>query len=476
MSTFSGLNTAYTALTAARRGLDVVGQNIANATTAGYTRQRVTTSSIGSVAQAGPLSAPLQVGQGVSVDGIARLGNVYLDARVRDSAATSGYWAVRANTMSSLEAGFQEPGPNGLSTQLQQFWAGWQDIANRPGEPAPAGIILEKAGVLTSQIAGGYRSVDTQWTQLRSELSGMAGELNDAASQVADLNGRIRAAKAAGNSINELLDHRNLLTTTIAALSGGTVRNLDDGTAEVLIGGNAIVSGDTFRPVTVLGSAHLVGAATDPVRLEWVHRPGATVSLDAGEMAGAISMLAPTAAGGTGGALAEAAEQYNTFATYLADTVNAVHSTGYTTGGTLAGDFFEIDTTAGVPAALGLSVLPTTVGDLATASLNGGALDGSNADAIASLGTGNASPDKQWSSFVTRTGVASRSEMQQATLGELAASAAAANQLSNASVDLDEENINMLTYQVAYQGAARVMTAVDEMLDTLINRTGLVGR
>src|SRR5690554_2111332 len=362
MSTFSGLNTAYTALTAARKGLDVVGQNIANANTEGYTRQRVTTSSVGSVAQVGPLAAPLQVGQGVSVDGIARLGNIFLDARVRDSAATSGYWAVRANTLASLEVSLQEPGENGISTRLQESWAGWQDLANRPGEPAPAGIILEKAGVLTSQIAGGYKAVDNQWTQLRSELDGMASELNDAASQVADLNGRIRAAKASGSSINELLDHRNLLTTTIAALSGGTVRHLDDGTAEVLIGGNAIVSGDTFRPVTVVGSEHLAGNV--PVQLEWAHRPGAAVSLDAGEMAGAISMLAPTDGNGTGGALAEAAEQYNEFATYLANTVNAVHSAGVTSSGVAGGDFFGI--TAGLPAALALTVIPTDVDGLAT--------------------------------------------------------------------------------------------------------------
>lgn len=473
MSTFSGLNTAYTALTAARRGLDVVGQNIANATTEGYTRQRVTTSSVGAVAQVGPLSAPLQVGQGVSVDGIARLGNIFLDARVRNSAATSGYWAVRTNTMSSLEASLQEPGENGLSAQLQQFWAGWQDLANRPGEAAPAGILLEKADVLTSQIAGGYKAIDAQWTQLRSQLSGMAAELNDAASQVADLNGQIQAAKASGNSVNELLDHRNLLTTTIAALTGATVRHLDDGTAEVLIAGNAIVSGDTFRPIAVLGSAHLAGAATDPVRLEWAHRPGSPVALDAGEMAGAISMLAPTA-GGAGGALAEAADQYNQFATYLATTVNSVHSTGYTSGGVTGLDFFAID--GSVPAALGLSIVPTDVNGLASAVAGGGALDGSNADAIAALGTGDNSPDNRWSSFVTRTGMASRSNMQQAVLGELAASAAVANQLSHAAVDMDEENINMLTHQVAYQGAARVITAIDEMLDTLINRTGIVGR
>jgi flagellar hook-associated protein 1 FlgK len=198
-----------------------------------------------------------------------------------------------------------------------------------------------------------------------------------------------------------------------------------------------------------------------------------TVSLDAGEMAGAISMLAPEN-GGTGGALAEAAEQYNKFADYLAGAVNTVHLAGHTTDGTTNLAFFSFD--AGVPSALGLRVVPTDVTGLATAAPGAGNLDGSNADAIASLGTGNASPDNVWSSFVTRTGVASRSEMQQAVLGELAASAAVGNQLSNASVDLDEENINMLTHQVAYQGAARVMTAIDEMLDTLINRTGVVGR
>jgi flagellar hook-associated protein 1 FlgK len=190
-------------------------------------------------------------------------------------------------------------------------------------------------------------------------------------------------------------------------------------------------------------------------------------------MAGAISMLAPTDGSGTGGALAEAAEQYNEFATYLANTVNAVHSAGVTSSGVAGGDFFGIS--GGLPAALALTVIPTGVDGLATASPTGGALDGSNAAAIAALGTGNAAPDKVWSTFVTRTGVASRSEMQQAVLGELAASAAVSNQLSNASVDLDEENINMLTHQTAYQGAARVMTAIDEMLDTLINRTGVVG-
>ena len=125
MSTFGTLNTAYTGLVAARRGLDVVGQNIANANTEGYTRQRVTTTAAVTAPSSLQMSATFTVGQGVSVDGVARLGSNLLDARVRSASATSGYWDARATAMSSLEGTLQEPGPNGLSATLQNFWNAW---------------------------------------------------------------------------------------------------------------------------------------------------------------------------------------------------------------------------------------------------------------------------------------------------------------------------------------------------------------
>jgi flagellar hook-associated protein 1 len=469
MSTFSGLNTAYTGLVAARKGLDVVGQNIANATTDGYTRQRVTTSSIGAPARIGMFTTPITVGQGVTVDGIARLGDVFLDARVRSSAASSGYWGARANVMTSLESTLREPGENGLSTQLQEFWAGWQNVANKAGDPAPAGVLLEEAGVLVSQIAAGFREVEGLWTQVRSEVNGMVAELNDAAAQVADLNARIRSTLQAGGNVNELLDKRSTLTTTIASLAGGTARELEDGTVEVLIGGNALVSGDIFRPVKVVGGAKLADGAA--VNLEWAHRPGSAVAMDGGEIAGALSTLAPEA-GGSGGLLAEAAASYNKFAADLASKVNTAHSAGFTVGGAAGGPFFAFDP---ANAATTMTVVPKDASEIASSN-GSGALNGSNADQIAQLGTGPNSPNNTWSNFVTSLGVTTRSNLQQATLAGMATTSAVNMQLANASVDMDEENVNLLTYQVAYQGAARVLTAVDEMLDTLINRTGIVGR
>ncbi|MGO4690030.1 flagellar hook-associated protein FlgK [Glaciibacter sp. 2TAF33] len=486
MSTFGGLNTAYTGLQAARAGLDVVGQNIANANTAGYTRQRVTTSAIN--APVGLFGGGARVGMGVSVDGIARLGNANLDAQVRFTAGSSGYTAVRANALSGIETSLHEPGKDGLSTQLQEFWAAWGDLSNSAGEQAQSGLLIGQAKNVAAQIAQGYQAVDNQWTEVRGNVTSMVGELNQTAAQVADLNGRIRLTLAAGGNANELLDQRNALTTTIAALTGGSVRQLADGTVDVLVGGNALVSGTTVQQLGVAGASRMDGvmpttppSSPDPVRLVWANRPGTPVSVEGGEIAGALSVLAAPDGAGTGGAIAEAAVSYNAFATDLVTKVNAIHQGGATPGGMPGGipagttglNFFNVDPDR---PALTMTVVPTDASGIATGTPGTGPRDGSTADRIAQLGTTPDSPNKAWGSFVTNIGIATKTELQQANLAGLAATSATTSQLSNSAVDLDEENVNLLMFQHAYQGAARVMTAVDEMLDTLINRTGLVGR
>ncbi|KPN18244.1 flagellar hook-associated protein FlgK [Arthrobacter sp. Edens01] len=466
MSTFSGLNTAYTGLSAARKGLDVVGQNIANVNTPGYTRQRVTTSAMGGAAITGKFATGARVGQGVSVDGIARLGSMQLDTRVRATAAASGFSAIRANALAGLETSLNEPGKNGISASLTEFWAAWQGVANKPGNEAAATALIGQATTLASQISTGYKAVEEQWTGAYKQLKDMEAELNGTASQIASLNAQIRTVQASGGTANELIDQRNALTTTIAALAGGTVRESDNGMVDVLIDGNAIVSGDIVRPVQVAGGIKMGDEAP---RLEWSHRPGTNMAAS-GEIAGALSVLAPAA---DGGILASAAEGYNNFAKSLATAVNGAHNGGINTKGDVVGDFFSHGTD---PAAKSLTVVAKSASDIATGAVDMGNLDNSVADKIAQLGTAAKSPDAEWANFVSGIGASTRVEMQQAELAGVAASAAIDMQLSNSSVDLDEENLNLLAYQHAYQGAARVMTAIDEMLDTLINRTGIVGR
>lgn len=473
MSTFGALNTAFSGLAAARAAMNTAGQNIANANTEGYTRQRVSSNSVGAPSSAGPATSTRPaLGQGVDVDAVLRLGNPFADARVRMSAAQAGYAGARAEALAAIEAVLQEPGADGISSQLHTFWANWADVANQPDSVATGAVLLQNAAVLTAKIAAGYTALDNQWTATRDTIATMAADLNTASSQVAALNGQIRSALAAGQSANELIDQRAQLATTIAALAGGTARDKADGTLEVMVGGNAIVAGTSSRALAVTGAVRLDDAAGAPVKIEWSDRPGQAVAMDGGQLAGKLSVLAP-AATGNGGPIAETAKSYDDFATALAAAVNTAHRAGSTVPGATGTDFF---TFTGSHAALSLTVLPTGSAALATGTPGAGAYDGSNADAISQLGAGATSPDSIWSRTVTTTGATARSERLRSQLADAASTAAVQAQASGAGVDLDEENINLLAAQRAYQAAARAMTAIDEALDVLINRTGLVGR
>lgn len=469
MSTFSGLTTAASGLAAARRGMDVVGQNIANQKTEGYTRQRVLTSAAAAVALSGRFSVGAVPGNGVSIDGVARLGDALLDARVRDSLAASGYWSTRAVAATTIEASLAEPTDNGLAARLSKFWAGWQDLANTPDSGAASSSVLESAKELASSIAGGYRTVATQWNEARAGAERMVTQVNAAADQVAVLNNEIRDALASGRSANELIDQRGLLAQNLARMSGATASIETDGTMTLRIGGNALVSGADARHLVVTGPASI--DAAQRVGVSWVSDPDLPVSLDGGELGGSLSVLAPAAEGGM---LASLAATYDAVATALASAINTQHRAGVTSAGTPGGDFFTVPATGS--AALGLRLAIGGASDLALAAPGAGAWDASNADLISQIGQQVGSPDVLWADQVTRFGVATAADVQRAMISDSTAVAAVGAQQSVAAVDGDEETISLLTYQTAYQAAARVMTAVDEALDTLINRTGIVGR
>lgn len=470
MSSFSGLTTALSSLIAQRQALDVSGQNIANANTKGYTRQRVDLQSVQALSAPTMFSTNLGAGHGVKVVGIERLGDIYLDARLRAETSTASYTGARAEALGRLETTITEPSDEGLASTLQAFWAGWQDVANHPDDPAARKVLIGSAENALKQISDGYRAVETQWGHARTSLDALTTEVNTTAEAVAHLNEQIRSILVSGGSASELMDQRDQLITTLSGLVGAQARQRDDGTIDVIVGGNALVRGVSARPVETNGG-YIMG---DTVQLVWSGTtPPQSIGLTGGSLAATLESLAP-ASGGGGGAIAEAAARWNEIATALADTVDAVHTTGLTAAGDPGGTFFSRD--AALPAALGVSVRVDATG-IAARAVGAGPLDGSIADAISQIPTTTTGgADELWAGFVVDLGVQTKSAEQRAGVTEAARKTAENLQLSQASVDLDEEMVNMLAYQRAYEGAARVMTAIDEMLDVLINRTGVVGR
>lgn len=478
MSTFSGLGTALSSLIAQRQGLEVSGQNVANANTVGYTRQRAILSSLPASSVPSMFATSSGVGQGVFTSGFERMGDIFIDARLRTETSGAAYLQQIATSYTQLEDAVGEPGDTGLAAQLSNMWTAWSEASKSTEGTASRSVLLERSNAVVQQIATLYNGAQTQWNQTLTTTNSLVTQVNTTAANLADLNTRILAITNAGGSANELMDARDQLITQLSGLVGASARIQENGTVDVMVGGNALVNGSKVNTLEVTGAKTFDQAmAGGTVNIVW-SKNGAGAGLDGGRVAGLLTVLAPPNADGSGGMLTEAAAGYNALATQIHDQVNELHGDAYTeegyATGTPAGDFFALDTSK--PAALGLSVAITDPKQIGLAAAGAGALDGSVGDRLAALATDPAGPDASWSASVVQLGVRAASAGSRASVAQAARATSEAQQLAQTSVDTDEESINMLAYQRAYEGAARVLTAIDEMLDTLINRTGVVGR
>ncbi|OJV80715.1 MAG: flagellar hook-associated protein FlgK [Cellulomonas sp. 73-92] len=496
-STFSGISTALSSLIAQRTALDVAGQNVANANTAGYTRQRADLGAVAGTQSASMFATNNGVGTGVQVTGISRSADPFLDTKLRSQTSGAAALATLSSAYSTLESRLGEPGASGLSAQLQTFWNGWHDVSNAADTISARSVLLDDARQLTETLHTQYQNIATQWADTRTTTASLVTQTNTLATNVADLNKRILDITNNGGNANELSDQRDQALTQLAGLVGATVQTRQDGQVDVYVGGDALVFGGSSHALALAGAqdfSQATGYATDgtpitpqDVHLTWADTPGKRVVPTGGTVAGQLTVLAPPAAddSGTGGVLTEAAKRLDEVATRLATDVNTLHAGAVTTTGTAGGAFFSpldpSDPTfpggpAKGPAALRISVALSTADQVAVAAPGGGAYDASVGQQIAALGTSTSGADALWGKAVVEIGNRSAAATSRSSVAESARASAEQDQLANASVDTDEETVGMIATQRAYQAAARVLTTLDDMLDTLINKTGLVGR
>ncbi|MDQ1294293.1 MAG: flagellar hook-associated protein FlgK [Actinomycetota bacterium] len=466
MGGFSTLNTALTGLSAAQRAMDIAGQNVVNANTPGYSRQR-----LGLVSSGAATSATFHTGNralfgGVEVKEITRVRDAFLEAT--RAAAGSRQEALTAEhaVLAGVEGLLAEPGETGLQSTLDAFYASWHDLASNPSDTASGSAVVQRGIAVTDQIRYVASNVAARWEIAHNDLSAVVDQVNRAATELANLNVQIREGGAVGRSVNELMDRRDLLTRELTEIAGATGMPTDDGQMTVHINGVSIVSGSVAQQLRVTGALELDGAVSDPPGLAWGDVP---VSVDSGKAAGVLAALRTD--------LPELAERLDKVALALRDSVNMLHNEGFTQAGDPGGDFF------GGTDAKTLSVIPTNGTELASA-LAAGTVDGSNAARIGDLLDdrtsqnllGSDGPSVLWRDLSSVVGVKVRSLSAAMKVQDTVLSSAEDAVQSNAGVNLDEEMTNMMLFQRAYQASARVITSVDEMLDTLINRTGTVGR
>ncbi|MGN6242589.1 MAG: flagellar hook-associated protein FlgK [Motilibacteraceae bacterium] len=466
MSTFSGLSTALSALYAQRRGLDVTGQNIANANTEGYSRQRVDLQSVGAPVTPAIWSVYSGAGQGVDVSGVQRLRDAFLELRGQTEHGRLSYFQGVDAVYGQIEQSLGEPSDTGIQSQLSDFWAGWHDVANAPGDPAARSQLLQRAQTLTDGLNKAADSLSTQWGQLREQLGTTLSDVNSVAANVADLNQAILRADQAGLPDSELKDQRDGLVMKLADAVGGRVVYGDNGVADVYLGGTALVRGSTSLKLQVSGASDLQSQSTDPVRITWA-KDGSPADVTTGSAAALAQGLTTT--------VPSTLASLDSVAAAVVTRVNALHTGGFDLAGNPGADFFDPagTTAAGIRLNPALTDHPELVAASGTA---GATLDASQADALARLGTDPTGPDSTYRQVIVDLGVQAQTATRRAAIQSDVTSQVDAARDAQSGVNLDEEMINMVQYQHAYEGAARLMTAVDQTLDTLIHNTGLVGR
>jgi len=270
-------------------------------------------------------------------------------------------------------------------------------------------------------------------------------EVNNLGTQIAQLNLTISKITATGNSPNDLLDQRDLLVDQLSALGNVAVTNGANGSVDISFGGASLVTAGTSA---TLAESDLTG-------------------LSSGKLQGLITLRDTTIPGYQAG--------LTTIASTLITKTNAQSAAGFDLNGNAGGAFFTgTDATD-------IAVNPAVVSNpsLIAASATGAVGDAGNALAMADMQTtptiGASTIDAAYTQLVTQVGA----DVQQST-NSVDTTTALVNALQNqrqsvSGVNLDEEMTNLITFQRGYQASARALSAMDDMLDQLINRTGRVG-
>jgi len=458
MNEFAAIGTALSGMNLASEELDVTGNNIANQSTAGYVRESV--NAVPSGVGVANITTPADgIGTGVQILGVARADNQYLDSQDLSAHTNAAALNQTQSVLSQAQAAFNEPSSNGLSAQLASFWSAWDTVANNPTDASSTTALISQARGLATTFNQTSVSLAQVGSDAASQALGEVTQVNQDAAQIARLNSQIVAVQANGTTAGGLDDQRAALVTQLGELTGATTRSNADGSLDVSVGSQALVQGNNSNAIT--GSLSTSGVLS----LTW-------------NISGT-----PVSAGGELGSLAQAVNttipgyqaQLDNAANTLASAVNTQLAAGVTWTGAgtpsqASGPGQPLFSGTG---AAGITVSSSlTAGQLALGSATAGPSDGSNAQAIANLGTAPGSADAVYSALVGQVGTDVQTATTQASTASTIETQADSAQQSAEGVNLDEELANMTQFQNAYTASAKFLTTVDQTIQTLLAMVG----
>lgn len=490
-STFMGLELGKRALFAQRAALNTTGNNISNANTDGYTRQRAEMQATREIPYPGMSneSGVAQLGTGVEVNKIARLRDDFLDLQFRHQSQDLGYYSARSETYSRIEGLLNEPSEIGIAHAMDQFWQGWQELSKTPDSSATRAVLAQRGVALTESLQYTNDQLNQISTDLDNAIQYDVSQINSLMEQVGAINSQISQLVPHDYQPNQLYDKRDILLDQLSKLINIDVKPSagGNGMVDVFVSNSAqaLVLGVSAKVVTYPsnGNSNQVSIDDGPAP---VGSPNNPITLASGELLGRIEAYTQI--------IPNLKNKLTSMENEFIKQVNLLHSSsssfnmddiknGATSGEGL--NFFVDANDPNNPPDYSKSakwvINPAILSNLnkiaAATTLNTG--DGNNATAIAnikktilSINGSSATADDYFQNIIGQLGVDSQQAQRMQNNTQMLVDQVDNQRQSVSGVSLDEEMTNMIRFQQAYNAAARVVTVMDEMLDKLINGMG----
>jgi flagellar hook-associated protein 1 FlgK len=458
----ASINVALTALLSHSQAATVYGHNVANVNTPGYHRQnaKVSAGPAVSLSNAYYGTGVGQMGSGVYVTSIQRYAVDFYDTRYRLENQQASKWSTESEIVSQLEATLLETSTDGLLPKIEAYFNNWQAASDDPSNISVRRQLLDSAKELASSINTRYIQIESIRSEQDLRINQSIQEINLVAGNIADLNREISRIMSIGDSPNDLLDARDLALDRLSELAGATSFKQENGEVSVSINGHILVGGHEIYPL------HTEMDPTNENLTKIVWNDGKDFVPASGELAGIISARDTI--------FEDQRTGLNNLAMMLKDQVNAIHFNGYGLDNSTQLNFFE-----GTDA--GNFKVNDALENVSKIALSSAINEPGNNEigrsifklrTTATLNSNTMTFSQYYNDQISKLGMTVLRAKTNARDRSLVAQALVTQREAITGVSLNEEAANIAKSQKAYEAAARVISTIDEMLDTVINRMG----
>ncbi len=457
---FNTLNTANKGLMAQQTALHTTGHNISNANTKGYSRQRVDMKADLSYNYPGVG----QIGTGVKMEAVVRIVNDYVSKQIRQENGTMERFTAKSDVIDQLEVIFNEPSTTGLNFNLGEMFDSWQELSKNPEMLTSKTVVVEKSKTLADTLNHMANQIDSLRDETIGQIEKNVLDFNSTIDKLDKLNRQIFNISVKGHIPNDLLDQRDVLLRDLSSLTDFKVDFDKYGRVSIKMDGNEVLHNEK-------GIVSKMTANGDEIKLD-----NDVISITSGKIKGNIEALDD---------IEESKKSLDNFAKTMAEAINTVHEDEFFSGDS-AGTIKVNDDISKDHSLVNAGKLENSPeGDgsraLAIARLRNTKLVFSenpsfdyDAETMSIINDPNGvTIEGAYGNIVTIIGISKEHADNMVDNQEVLLQQLEMHRESTSGVSIDEEISDLIKYQKAYEANARVISVLTEMLDTLINRTGV---